>query len=78
MSQPLPGESPLLTPAEVASRFRVDPKTVNRWARKGKLRSVRTLGGVRRYYRAQVEALLRGEELTGAELDAIALAAAGA
>jgi hypothetical protein len=27
---------PLLTPAEVASMFRVDPKTVTRWAKAGK------------------------------------------
>src|SRR5438270_670739 len=33
---------PLLTPAEVASMFRVDPKTVTRWAKAGKLRAVRT------------------------------------
>jgi len=39
----------LLTPAEVASLFRVDPKTVTRWAKAGKLTSIRTLGGHRRY-----------------------------
>ena len=38
----------LLTPAEVASLFRVDPKTVTRWAKSGKLTSIRTLGGHRR------------------------------
>ena len=40
---------PLLIPAEVASMFRVDPKTVTRWAKVGKLSSIRTLGGHRRY-----------------------------
>lgn len=49
----------LLTPAEVAARFRVDPKTVTRWANAGKLSSVRTLGGHRRYRRDEVEELLR-------------------
>ena len=34
----------LLTPAEVAALFRVDPKTVTRWAKAGKLTSIRTLG----------------------------------
>ncbi len=34
-----------LTPAEVAAIFRVDPKTVNRWVRTGKLAALRTLGG---------------------------------
>lgn len=49
----------LMTPAEVARLFRVDPKTVTRWAEAGKLSSVRTLGGHRRYRRREVELLLR-------------------
>lgn len=53
--------SPLMTPAEVAHAFHVDPKTVTRWARAGKLRSVQTLGGHRRYHRADIEAILCGE-----------------
>jgi excisionase family DNA binding protein len=48
----------LLTPAEVAALFRVDPKTVTRWAISGKLTSLRTLGGHRRYRAAEVYALL--------------------
>lgn len=51
----------LLTPAEVAVMLRVNPKTVTRWARAGKLRSIRTLGGHRRFYRHEVLALLRPE-----------------
>ena len=39
----------LLTPGEVASLFRVTPKTVTRWAEAGKLDAVRTLGGHRRF-----------------------------
>jgi excisionase family DNA binding protein len=50
----------LLTPAEVASIFRVDPKTVTRWAKAGKLSSVRTLGGHRRYLGAEVDRLYEG------------------
>jgi excisionase family DNA binding protein len=50
----------LLTPAEVASLFRVDPKTVTRWAKSGKLTSIRTLGGHRRYKESEVKALLSG------------------
>ena len=53
-----PDPEPLLTPAEVAVRFRVDPKTVTRWAKAGKLTSIRTLGGHRRYRAAEIEALL--------------------
>lgn len=48
----------LLTPAEVAVLFRVDPKTVSRWARAGKLQAIRTLGGHRRYRETDVRALL--------------------
>ena len=56
---PATGQPPeLMTPAEVAALFRVDPKTVTRWAQQGKLRSVRTLGGHRRYPAADIHALL--------------------
>lgn len=48
----------LLTPAEVAALFRVAPKTVTRWAQSGKLASIRTLGGHRRYRASDVRALL--------------------
>ena len=50
--------SSLLTPAEVAAAFRVDPKTVTRWAKAGKLNSIRTLGGHRRYLAAEIQAKL--------------------
>jgi excisionase family DNA binding protein len=49
----------LLTPSEVATLFRVDPKTVTRWAKAGKLTSIKTLGGHRRYRESEVKALLR-------------------
>ncbi len=48
----------LLTPSEVAAIFRVDPKTVTRWAKVGKLSSIRTLGGHRRFRAAEVNELL--------------------
>lgn len=48
----------LLTPSEVAAIFRVDPKTVTRWAKVGKLSSIRTLGGHRRFREAEVKMLL--------------------
>jgi excisionase family DNA binding protein len=51
----------LLTPGEVAEMFRVDPKTVTRWAAAGRLRSIRTPGGHRRFYEADVRAVLEGE-----------------
>lgn len=48
----------LLTPSEVAAIFRVDPKTVTRWAKVGKLSSIRTLGGHRRFRELEVRSLL--------------------
>jgi excisionase family DNA binding protein len=56
----VPVTEPLLTPAEVATLFRVDPKTVTRWAQAGKLTSIRTLGGHRRYREQEVHDLLNG------------------
>jgi len=53
-----PEQEVLLTPAEVAKLFRVDPKTVTRWAKAGKLTAVRTLGGHRRYRKSEVQVLL--------------------
>jgi len=53
------GQENLLTPAEVATLFRVDPKTVTRWAKAGKLTSIKTLGGHRRYKESEVKALLK-------------------
>ncbi|MEI2824971.1 MAG: BldC family transcriptional regulator [Dermatophilaceae bacterium] len=47
----------LLTPGEVAALFRVDPKTVTRWAKSGKLTAIRTLGGHRRYRSSEVHRL---------------------
>jgi excisionase family DNA binding protein len=48
----------LLTPAEVARMFRVDPKTVTRWAATGLVSSIRTPGGHRRYRESELAALI--------------------
>jgi excisionase family DNA binding protein len=53
----LPDAEVLLTPREVADLFGVDPKTVTRWAKAGKLTSIRTLGGHRRYRKSEVDDL---------------------
>jgi excisionase family DNA binding protein len=58
----------LLTPGEVAALFRVDPKTVTRWAAAGRISSIRTPGGHRRFRESEVHALLRGEEPVEASL----------
>jgi excisionase family DNA binding protein len=53
-------DGPLLTCGEVAVLFRVDPTTVTRWAKNGKLTSIRTPGGHRRYRETDVRALIDG------------------
>jgi len=54
----------LLTPSEVAVLFRVDPKTVTRWAQAGRLSSIRTIGGHRRFRASEVQHFLEaGGEL---------------
>ena len=55
-----PENESLLTPAEVATMFGVDPKTITRWAKAGKLTGIRTLGGHRRYRETEIRALLAG------------------
>lgn len=68
----VPQRDRLLTPGEVATLFRVDPKTVTRWASAGRIGSIRTPGGHRRFRESEVRALLRGEVL-----DAIPVQPAG-
>ena len=58
MKEEIEESEKLLTPSEVAAIFRVDPKTVTRWAKVGKLSSIRTLGGHRRFREAEVRMLL--------------------
>lgn len=50
----------LMKPGEVAETFRVDPKTVSRWAVDGRLRSFKTPGGHRRFRESEVRAVLNG------------------
>ena len=66
---PLPEAEPLLTPREVAALFRVDIKTLTRWANAGKLTAIRTPGGTRRFREKEVLALIdasrEGTDRTG-------------
>lgn len=52
----------LLTPGEVAELFRVDPKTPSRWAAAGKVSSIRTPGGHRRFRESEIRALLEADQ----------------
>lgn len=56
--QNTPDTEQLLTPAEVAAMFRVNPKTVTRWARAGKISAIRTLGGHRRFRASEIRMFL--------------------
>ena len=58
--------SPMMTPGEVASAFRVDTRTLARWCRDGKIPYITTPGGHRRYPRAEVEKLI-GDTKRGGE-----------
>ena len=64
------GRGRLLTPGEVATLFRVDPKTVTRWAAAGRISSIRTPGGHRRFRESEVRALLEGSHSTSGEIPA--------
>ena len=57
----------LLTSAEVAKIFRVNQKTVVRWANEGRIPCIRTLGGHRRFYKYDIqERIERGNYVTEA------------
>lgn len=55
-------EHELLTPGEVAVLFRVNPKTVTRWARAGKISAIRTMGGHRRFHASEIERFIESDE----------------
>lgn len=53
-------ERKLLTPGEVARLLRVDPKTVTRWASQGRISSIRTPGGHRRFNAIEIMNIVEG------------------
>jgi excisionase family DNA binding protein len=57
-----PDPEELLTPSEVAAMFRVNPKTVTRWARAGRISYIKTLGGHRRFKASEIRRLLEEAE----------------
>jgi hypothetical protein len=64
-------DTDVLTPGEVAALFRVDPKTVTRWAHAGRFPQtdpitgepvvIRTLGGHHRFRYGTIRRILAGE-----------------
>lgn len=61
----------LLTPADVAELFKVNPLTVTRWAVQGRIGSVRTLGGHTRKKEAEVLRLLHEATQEGRPLSTV-------
>lgn len=55
----------LLTPNEAAKRLSVSPITLRKWADKGLILAITTLGGHRRYPLNEVERLLQRQQQTG-------------
>ncbi|MXQ66985.1 helix-turn-helix domain-containing protein [Actinomadura rayongensis] len=62
-----PEQPTLYTPAEVAQLFRVDPKTVTRWAKTGTLHPVTLPSGHRRYRASEIHKLLDLGNASGAD-----------
>jgi excisionase family DNA binding protein len=54
-------EDKLLKPGEVAAIMRVDPKTVTRWAKAGKITYITTPGGHKRFRESEVRKILDGK-----------------
>lgn len=53
-------EDKLMTPKEVADLFKVSRRTVNKWAREGRIIGIQTPGGQYRFWRSEVARLLAG------------------
>ncbi len=51
----------LLTTAELAEQFRVHPSTIRRWIEDGRISAITLPGGLKRYRKSEVEAILAGE-----------------
>jgi excisionase family DNA binding protein len=69
--QPLTGAEPLLMPAAVAEIFRVDAKTVTRWAKAGRITSIRALGGHHRFRESEIREALKDGPSSGLRRSAV-------
>jgi excisionase family DNA binding protein len=67
------GDGRFLRTREVAILFQVSERAVTDWARKGRIRSVRTPGGHRRYPASHVRTLLQASGQASARTDLIDL-----
>ncbi len=62
--------SQFLRTADVASLFQVSERTVSDWARRGRIPSVRTPGGHRRYPAEEIRRIMREVDPFAGELPA--------
>lgn len=60
----------LLTAVEVAEEFRLDPETIRRWARDGRIEWIKLPGGQYRFRRSDIEAIT-GQTVAPAETSAL-------
>lgn len=60
---PIEAEDEQLTVGEVAHLYRVDPKTVGRWCKAGKLTFTRTEGGHRRFSKRYILERINGSRV---------------
>ena len=56
----------LLAAAQLAERLKVRPSTVREWAKTGRIPEIRISAKVRRFHPAEVEAVLRQQEVSRA------------
>jgi excisionase family DNA binding protein len=66
--EPVPAGDDYVTPGEAARHLHVSPKTINRWANDGRIPCIVTLGGHRRFRRADVDAAVQQMSARGAAL----------
>ena len=64
-------EDRMLLSGEVAKIFRVDPKTVARWAKQGRMTSYKTPGGRNRFLESEVRQHMAGMGVPVERLEAV-------
>lgn len=61
-------ETNLLSPAKAAQELGVSTDTLKRWEADKKIKATRTLGGHRRYARAEIERVKNGDPVASGEV----------
>ena len=58
-------DAPLLTTTEVAEACNVEPETVRRWVREGRIAAITLPGGLKRFRREDIARLLTPTDVAG-------------